>query len=218
MAGTKSLGTGNTKCFTIFLGMSLHREPKGNEKHPSRQPLGTFWRRRKQNVHAKIILDIWAEMLHLCNGSGNECLSEQACPTCTLNASQNSWEDTSTHLQMTASYRNAKGGTLLHVSVSGCVQECACGCAALSVPVSPSQEENPTLLTLVGMRADRRKARHDVSTCNTKADVGVSAENWACQDSVSPNDIDTLKPSVTTVAGRVSDQGQFLGAVESVPV
>lgn len=96
MAGTKSLGTGNTKCFTIFLGMSLHREPKGNEKHPSRQPLGTFWRRRKQKVHAKITLDIWAETLHLCNGSGNARLSEQACPTCTLNASQNSWEDVNT--------------------------------------------------------------------------------------------------------------------------
>lgn len=86
---------------------------------------------------------------------------------------------------MTALYQNAKGGTLLHVSVSGCVQECACGCATLSVSVGPSQEKNLTLLTLVGMRADRRKARHDVSTCNTKVDVGISAANWACQASVS---------------------------------
>lgn len=137
-------------------------------------------------MHAKITLDIWAEMLRLCNGSGNACLSEQACPACREHASQNSWEGTSTHLQMPASYRNAKGGTLLHGSVPGCVQECACGRDALSVSVGPSQEENLTLLTLVGMRADRRKARHDVSTCNTKADVGISAANRACRASVSP--------------------------------
>lgn len=86
----------------------------------------------------------------------------------------------------TISSHYAKGGTLLHVSVPGCVQECACGRDALSVSVGPSQEENLTLLTLVGMRADSRKARQDVSTCNTKADVGISAVNWACRASVSP--------------------------------
>lgn len=46
-----------------------------------------------------------------------------------------------------------------------------------SMSVNPSQKKSSSMLTLVGMRADRRKARHDVSTCNTKADVGISTTN-----------------------------------------
>lgn len=63
--------------------------------------------------------------------------------------------------------------------------ECVLGCVGgggiyMSVRLSVLEGGNPSTLTLVGIRAVTRKARHDVSTCKAEAVASVrSTKKWA---------------------------------------
>lgn len=58
--------------------------------------------------------------------------------------------------------------------------ECVLGGIYMSVRLSVLEGGNPSTLTLVGIRAVTRKARHDVSTCKAEAVASVrSTKKWA---------------------------------------